>query len=102
MKSGICQPKSSASHEKKRQQILRNMEKAMGKLPDRSDLPPFDIKIIDSVMEDRFTRGIRSVLLLPKMNDYLFICMCQNKEVLSKESRLCLFYMEQVYSEKVL
>jgi len=48
--------KSSASHEKKRQQILRNMEKAMGKLPDRSDLPPFEIKISDSVMEDRFTR----------------------------------------------
>ena len=47
---------SSASHEKKRQQILRNMEKAMGKLPDRSDLPPFDININDSVKEDRFTR----------------------------------------------
>ncbi|OYY01307.1 MAG: dipeptidyl aminopeptidase, partial [Sphingobacteriia bacterium 35-40-5] len=48
--------KSSASHEKKRQQILQRMEKAMGKLPDRSNLPAFDIKISDSVMEDRFTR----------------------------------------------
>lgn len=48
--------KSSASHEKKRQQILKGMEKAMGKLPDRSNLPAFDIEITDSAMEDRFTR----------------------------------------------
>lgn len=48
--------KHSVSHEKKRQQILRNMEKAMGKLPDRSDLPLFDIQISDSVKEDKFTR----------------------------------------------
>lgn len=44
------------SHDQKRQQILRNMEKVMGKLPDRSNLPPFDIKITDSVKEERFTR----------------------------------------------
>lgn len=43
-------------HEKKRQQILKNMEKAMGKLPDRSNLPPFDIRITDSVKEESFTR----------------------------------------------
>ena len=43
-------------HEKKRQKILQNMEKAMGKLPDRSNLPPFDIRITDSVKEERFTR----------------------------------------------
>ncbi len=43
-------------HEKKRQKILENMEKAMGKLPDRSNLPPFDIRITDSVKEERFTR----------------------------------------------
>ena len=41
---------------KNRQQILKNMEKAMGKLPDRSNLPPFDIRITDSVQEERFTR----------------------------------------------
>jgi len=46
----------TVSHEKKRQQILRNMEKVMGKLPDRSNLPPFDIRITDSVKEERFTR----------------------------------------------
>ncbi len=55
-KSASLQPKSILSHEKKRQQILRNLEKVMGKLPDRSDLPPFDIKISDSLKEDRYTR----------------------------------------------
>jgi hypothetical protein len=48
--------KISASHEKKRKQILQGMEKATGKLPDRSNLPAFDIEITDSAMEDRFTR----------------------------------------------
>lgn len=47
---------SSSSHEKKRQQILRNMEKAMGKLPDRSNLPAFDTKVTDSLKEEKFTR----------------------------------------------
>lgn len=46
----------SVLHNQKRQQILRNMEKVMGKLPDRSKLPSFDIKITDSVKEERFTR----------------------------------------------
>ena len=41
---------------KPREQILRNMEKVMGKLPSRSSLVPLDIKIIDSVAEDNFTR----------------------------------------------
>lgn len=43
-------------HEKKRLKILKNMEKVMGKLPDRSDLPAFDIQITDSVSEAGFTR----------------------------------------------
>lgn len=46
----------SGLNRKKRQQILRNLEKVMGKLPDRSDLPEFNIKISDSVSEQGFTR----------------------------------------------
>ncbi len=42
--------------EKKRQRILKNMEKAMGKLPQRSGLPPLDIRVTDSVKEDTYTR----------------------------------------------
>lgn len=43
-------------HEKKRKKILKNMEKAMGKLPDRSGLPSLDIRYTDSLKEDNFTR----------------------------------------------
>jgi pimeloyl-ACP methyl ester carboxylesterase len=43
-------------HEKKRQQILKNMEKTMGKLPERSNLPPLDIRVTDSLKEDTYTR----------------------------------------------
>jgi acetyl esterase/lipase len=42
--------------EKKRQRILKNMEKAMGELPQRSNLPPFDIAVTDSLIEDTYTR----------------------------------------------
>ncbi|MDP2415433.1 alpha/beta fold hydrolase [Daejeonella sp.] len=67
--------KSSASHEKIRQQILRNMEKAMGKLPDRSNLPAFDIQIIDSVMENRFIRYTLSFVVAEKerLPVYLYV-----------------------------
>lgn len=67
--------KSSASHEKKRQQILQRMEKAMGKLPDRSNLPAFDIKISDSVKEDRFTRYTLSfaVAVNERLPVYLYV-----------------------------
>lgn len=68
-------PESSASHEKKRQHILRNMEKVMGKLPDRSNLPDFDIRISDSVMEDRFTRYTLSfaVAVNERLPVYLYV-----------------------------
>ena len=47
---------SSDSGRKSRNQILKNMEKVMGKLPQRNSLVPLDILIIDSVKEEQFTR----------------------------------------------
>lgn len=41
---------------KERQQILRNMEKVMGKLPKRYNLPPLDIRVSDSLKKDTYTR----------------------------------------------
>lgn len=40
----------------KRQQILDNMQKAMGVLPDRSNLPAFDVKFVDSLKGTNHTR----------------------------------------------
>jgi acetyl esterase/lipase len=50
------QIENSVSHKKKREHILRNMEKVMGKLPSRSNLPPFDIKYTDSLKQEKFIR----------------------------------------------
>jgi len=43
-------------HNKERQRILNNMEKVMGKLPNRNNLLPFNIQITDSTREEKFTR----------------------------------------------
>ena len=43
-------------HERKRKETLKNMEKAMGKLPKMSGLPPLDIQYIDSLKEATYTR----------------------------------------------
>jgi len=40
----------------RREQILRGMEEAMGRLPDRSKAPPLDVKVADCVEQDTFTR----------------------------------------------
>jgi acetyl esterase/lipase len=44
------------SHEKDRRKILKNLEKAMGKLPKRSALPALDIQATDSLKADAYTR----------------------------------------------
>jgi len=48
--------KTEADWQKKRTEIVDGMQEAMGKLPSFNDLPPFDIKIIDSVKYDLYTR----------------------------------------------
>lgn len=60
---GFTSCKNSTSHdnllsgpELQRSQILESMESAMGKLPDRSNLPALDLQIIDSLKEDNYTR----------------------------------------------
>ena len=55
--SGIEKPvKTRSDWKKKRDQILEGMEKAMGKLPDRTDLPDFDLQITETLKEDTYTR----------------------------------------------
>lgn len=41
---------------KKRAQIIEGMEKAMGKLPDRSNLPDLDIQILETLQRDNHKR----------------------------------------------
>lgn len=42
--------------ELKRSQILEGMQKAMGRLPDKSGLPALNVQITDSLKEDHYTR----------------------------------------------
>ncbi|NQV74761.1 MAG: hypothetical protein HQ491_01785, partial [Bacteroidetes bacterium] len=44
------------THDKHRIHILKDMEKAMGKLPDRQMIKSSDIRIVDSVKETSFIR----------------------------------------------
>ncbi|MEJ7694305.1 alpha/beta fold hydrolase [Daejeonella sp.] len=61
--------------EKRRKQILKNMERVMGKLPARRSLVPFDIKIIDSVREASLTRYnlTFSVAKNERISAYLYV-----------------------------
>ena len=58
--SNVNKNESSGSyyktHEKHRKAILENMEKVMGKLPSRTLIRTSDLKILDSLIEDTFTR----------------------------------------------
>jgi dienelactone hydrolase len=51
----------------RRRQIIEGMELVMGKLPDRSKLPPLDVNVIDRVERDGYTR--LSVTYLVEEND---------------------------------
>ena len=48
--------KNRSDWQKKRDQIIEGMEMAMGKLPDRSDLPDLDIEIIETVEEKTYKK----------------------------------------------
>ena len=47
---------TKAQWKEKRRQILDSMQQVMGKLPDRSNLPPLDIKVTDTYIGSNFTR----------------------------------------------
>jgi acetyl esterase/lipase len=47
---------TSADWQHRRSDILLGMQQAMGLLPDRSHLPPLDVKITETVKSDNYTR----------------------------------------------
>lgn len=52
----VIPPGKIAHFEKERRRTLKNMERAMGKLPSRVNLPPFDVRYTDTLREVRYTR----------------------------------------------
>jgi len=56
-KNGIKKPvHTKAQWNQKRRQILDSMQMTMGKLPGRTGLPPFEVKVTDSLQRDNYTR----------------------------------------------
>jgi len=49
----------------RRGHVLTGMQQAMGRLPDRSDLPPLDVRVTEEVEEDRFVRLSLSFVVEP-------------------------------------
>ena len=55
--SGISKHvKTRSDWKKKRAQIIEGMEQAMGKLPDRTNLPDLDVQITETYKQDTYTR----------------------------------------------
>ncbi len=48
--------KTAEDWAKRREHILRGMQQAMGTLPDRSKLPPLDVKVHEQFKRDEYTR----------------------------------------------
>lgn len=66
---------TKAEWEKKRTQVLENMQQVMGELPERTRLPDFDVKFTDSLREDGYTRYAINFLVAQdeRITAYLYI-----------------------------
>ena len=60
---------------KRRAEILKEFEKVAGKLPDRSHLPPLDIRVSEAVETDQYTRQTISFASEPgdRITAYLYL-----------------------------
>ena len=66
----------------KRQQILDGMQQAMGKLPDFLNLPDMDIRILDEIKEENYTRQTISFTVAKNesVSAYLYVPIGQSKK----------------------
>lgn len=81
--SGQRKPvKRAADWQQKRLQILRGMEKAMGPLPSRAQLPALDIKMRDSLTTDTYIRYTISFAVAEneRLPAYLYVPRQQGKK----------------------
>lgn len=66
--------KSVADWEQRRKEVLENMQKVMGPLPDRNNLPPLNVETLDSKKEENYTRHniVFTVAENEKVSAYLY------------------------------
>ncbi len=67
--------KTPADWARRRQHILEGMQQAMGRLPDRGRLLPFDVKVLECVKTEDFERQKISMTIEEgdRLNAYLFV-----------------------------
>ena len=79
--NGETQPvKSAKDWAKRREQILAGMQQAMGPLPDRSHLPPFDLKVLARETGNGFERQTISISRRGQTTASRRICICRCRE----------------------
>lgn len=81
--SGLEKPVNTlAEWEQKCGQILDSMQAAMGQLPDRSDLPPLDIQVTDSLKENNYVRYTISFTVADneQLPAYLYVPIQKDKK----------------------
>ncbi len=74
--NGTKQPiKTVQDWAKRREQILAGMQEAMGPLPDRSKLPPFDVKVLKTEKGNGFERQTISFVTegTDRLTAYLYL-----------------------------
>lgn len=74
--AGIGIPEhTSDKWQKEREKILKGMEAAMGKLPEKTALPPFNLKVTDSLRRDTYTRLTINFLVAEdeELSAYLYV-----------------------------
>lgn len=67
--------KTPADWARRRQHILEGMQQAMGKLPDRTSLPPFGVEVLECVKTEESERQKISMAIEEgdRLNAYLFV-----------------------------
>jgi hypothetical protein len=67
--------KTAADWARRRQHVLDGMQEAMGDLPDRTNLPPFDVQVLEQMKAESFERRKVSMVVEEgdRLNAYLFI-----------------------------
>src|SRR5688572_20276314 len=73
---GALEPvKTAKDWAKRREQILQGMQEAMGPLPDRSKLPPFDVQVLETEKGNGFERQTISFVTegADRLTAYLYL-----------------------------
>ena len=82
---GISKPvRTTAEWEQKRLQILDSMQMVMGKLPNRSNLPDFDMQVTDSLKVDNYIRLTINFAVAEKERAYAYLYLPFPKKVHEK------------------